>query len=566
MLQQFRYFLQFGRATALLVLILLSACDSQQKHHHDLLVIDGSTLDVALPQRLRAVEAIDPAAVRVIATVNGVETELASNNDGRYSGQIAVPTQSEFTVRIDYLEMYSGQQLTLARAERVVATDNADVSLILQRQDYDYSSFDFDGDNASNIFERQYNTSPLDSAQLPELVQVEVFAELPSALSAAGFTDYQVVATLGNESKAIDASEGQFRHTFIALKQSSLIANVRLVERVTGQNLTIGQQEVRQIPDSQFSSQNSTSVVFNSDSWRLDNDQDADGISDTEELIAGTDILNAPASNRITYMVSFDVPSEIENAESAFATLEIDGRSTALNRVGSTYTASATVQTNSRVSLDAQVFDTVQGMALVLASFSGTATPVQNGTLRLEGFSLQHDADNDSTLNYQELAQGSDPFSGQCTPVTNTLFATLTDDAYVQNSRIQDNSRLQVDSDRRVALIRFQFDGSVGEINEASLHLTVGNDEGDGMLTVSAVAAFDWDDQGSSLTLPAASLAGSADNEWEQNNEYSFVLNPALITNDVTLIIQQSDGNDVAFQSGNTSAPPALELTVERCE
>lgn len=558
---------QLWRQLAIIALLFVSACDSQEKPIHDQLVVDGSNIDVPLPQRLRVIEEIDPAAIRVIATVNGVETQLQQNSEGRFSGQISVPAQSMFTVRIDYVELFSGQQLTLARAEKSVTTDSTDTSLSLLREDYDYSSFDFDGDAASNIIERQYNTSPLDPGQSPELVQVEVFAELPMTLNSAGFTNYQIVGTVDNDSVAVDADAGQFRHTFSVLKQDNLTVEMHLVEGVTGQSLTIGQQAVRQVSGTQFNTQNSALVVFTGAGWTLDNDQDADGASNAEELIAGTNLLDGPVSTRIPYVVLFDVPAEIATPQSVFATLEVDGQNTVLNRTGNSYTATGSAEPGSSISLDAQIMDTVQGTALVLATFSGTATPIENGTLQLQGFSTDHDADNDGIQNYLELAQGTDPFSAavQCTPVTETVIANLTDDAYVQNSRILNNNRLQVDSNRRVSLIRFQFDESQGEITEARLDLTVGTDAGDGLLTVSSIANFDWSDEGGSLTVPTGALAGSAESDWVAGVSYSFSLNPTAISGDTTLILQQSNGNDVSFQSSDTLAPPVLEISLERC-
>lgn len=553
----------------MLVLFLVTACDSQQNPLNDQLVFDGSSINVPVPQRLRTIDAIDPAAVRAIATVNGVETELQLNAEGRFSGQIIVPAQSEFTVRIDFTEFFSGQLLTLARTEKPVVTGSGDTSVSLFSEDYDFSSFDFDGDAASNILERQFNTSPLDARQRPDLVQVEVFAEPPTELVAAGITDYQLVATLAGETIAIDASEGSFRHAFTVVRQDDLSVSINLVENSTGQNLTIGQQ-VRQVPVSQFNSQGSALVVFNGVSWNLDSDQDADGVSDANELIAGTDLLSPPASSGVMFEITFDVPTEITNTASVFAILEIDGQSTPLTRLNNTYTGSATAEAGASVSIDAEIRDTFGGTPLVLATFSGQATPVANGTLQLQDFSTQHDADNDGVLNHLELEQGTDPFNAilQCSPVTETIFANLTDDAFVQNLRLFDNDRLQVDSDRRITLIRFQYDDSAGEVIDARLNLTVGTDAGDGLITVVAAQDFEWNDQGGVLpAFPTGQPAGSAVNDWLQGVEYSFSLDPSVIFSDTTLIVQQSDeGNDVAFQSSDTIAPPTLELTLERCE
>jgi len=79
--------------------------------------------------------------------------------------------------------------------------------------------------------------------------------------------------------------------------------------------------------------------------------------------------------------------------------------------------------------------------------------------LRLDGFNTSIDTDGDGLLNYIELAQGTDPFNGslQCTPVGETLTATITDDAYIENTVLFDNAFLRLEANRRVSIIRFQF-------------------------------------------------------------------------------------------------------------
>ena len=173
----FRKKIYLWRICCLLALLGIAACDSQSKPGVDQVVLDGTSIQVPLPAPLREISAIDPAAVTAVVTVNGIETELqrAGQVDGQFAGQITVPARSSFTVVIDFYENFSGLRLNLARAERAVTTTGGNTTLSLQSEDYDFNSFDFDGDNASNLLERQFNTNPLDSSQLPEFVEIEVF-------------------------------------------------------------------------------------------------------------------------------------------------------------------------------------------------------------------------------------------------------------------------------------------------------------------------------------------------------------------------------------------------------
>ena len=554
----------------MLALMSLIACDSQStKPAVDQIVLDGTNIQIPLPQQLREISAIDPAAVIAVVTINGVETELQptapGQPGGQFSGQITAPAQSSFTVVVDFYEMFAGQRLNLARAERPVTTASGNIVLSVQNEDYDFDSFDFDNDNASNLLERQFDTNPLDSSQLPDFIEIEVFGALPLEAINAGYTNYQIEASVGAESVTADAIDGQLTHTFRVVRQDTLNVNLRLIENETGRGLVFGTQ-TRQVvnpPDSSM-------IIFDGSAYSFDADQDGDGFTDLDELISGTDLFSAPVTNQIPFTVLFEVPLEISDPNNAFAVLEINGSNVSLSRVENTYTATAMAEAASSIEIGAQINDTFQGESVVLATFNGRATPSAGETLQLEGFSLQLDADNDGVANYIELAQGSDPFNPpelQCTPVTENVFATLTDDAYVQNRRLFDNNNLQVAENTRTILIRYSHDESLGSVIAANLNLTVTTDVGDGPMSVFSVEDFEWSDNDNSVILPALGTpVGARDNDWVAGVEYSFDLNPDVISSDFTLFITQQDGNDVAFGSSDTTVPPTLQLLVERCE
>jgi len=275
-------------------------------------------------------------------------------------------------------------------------------------------------------------------------------------------------------------------------------------------------------------------------------------------------------SNQIPYTVVFDVPSEISDPDSVFAVLEINGSNVSLSRVGDTYTATPLAEAGSSIDISVQLSDTFMSETVPLATFIGQAQPSAGETLQLEGFSLQLDTDNDGVFNYIELAEGSDPLNPpapQCTPVTETVFATLTDDGFQQNNRFVDTNSLQVAENRRTILIRYSRDESLGSVTAANLNLTVTTDAGDGLLSVFSVENFEWADTDDSVDLPfLGAPVGSQENDWDAGVEYSFDLNPDAITGDFTLFITQTDGNDVAFGSSDTVVPPTLQLALERCE
>jgi len=313
-----------------------------------------------------------------------------------------------------------------------------------------------------------------------------------------------------------------------------------LIESRTGQSVTIGTQ-TRQIVNPQAYSQ----VIFDGAQYNLFQDQDNDGFSNLDELIAGTDLFAAPVANQINYLITFEVPAEITNPSNAFAMLQVNGNNVNLSRVGNTYIATTTATAGAQVNIDVQVNDNYQGQVVTLATFSGDAVPTEGETLTLQGFSNLLDADNDGILNFAELAQGSNPFAAEtpaCTPVTENIFATLTDDAYLQNNNI------------------FSVIG-------ANFSITVGSDQGDGVLSFYVVPGFEWNDNDSSLSLPnLGAPISSVDGDWDEDNRYAFGLNPEAITSDFTLFVTLENGNDVSFKSSDTTEPPTLEVALERCE
>lgn len=563
----FRKEIYLWRVFCFLAWLGLTACDSQSKPTVDQVVLDGTSIQVPLPAQLREISAIDPAAVTAVVTVNGIETELqrAGQVDGQFTGQITVPARSSFTVVIDFYENFSGLRLNLARAERAITTTGGNTTLSLQSEDYDFNSFDFDSDNASNLLERQFNTNPLDSSQLPEFIEIEVFAALPVEATSVGFNNYQIEASVGAETVTTAADNGQLNHTFRVVKQDSLTIDVRLIESVTGQGVVIGTQTRNLVNPPEFSQ-----IIFDGTAYNLDSDRDADGLTDLDELIAGTDLLSAQVSNQIPFTVLFDVPAEISDPSNVFAILEINGSNVSLSRVGDTYTGTSMTVAGSSIDISVQLNDTLMNDVITLATFNGQAQPSAGETLQLEGFSLQIDTDNDGIFNYLELAQGSDPFNPpelSCTTVSETVFATLTDDGFQQNNRFFDTNSLQVSANRKTILIRYSRDESLGTVTAANLNLTVTTDEGDGLLSVFAVDDFEWSDTDNSVDLPLLGApVGSLEGVWQTEVEYSFNLNPDVISSDFTLFITQSGGNDVAFGSSDTVVPPSLQIAVERCE
>jgi len=578
-LQKRRHSTLARQLLATLLALTIVACDSQDSQpiasqQSQPRLNSQTDLALSVPQRLRSVSNIDPANLIASAFINGVETELQLNASGQFVGQFPVPARSSVVVALEFYEMFEGQSivaqldgvngLALASAERTVTTATEDATINLGRGEYIFDTFDFDSDGVSNILEREFDSSPINAAETPDIVSLDVFASRPVQAVVAGYNDYDFEVTVANQTQIVAAETGEFRRTFQVLRQNSVEVGVRLVERQTGQRLVVAAQS-----QSIDNVQDSMTVVFESANYDLGFDQDADGTLDLEQLISGSDINTDMVVEIVDFSVSFPLPPEVPS--SASARLTVDGMNVDLMRsIEDEYTGIVSAAAGSVVGVEVEVFDTVQLQALTLATFTAPVQVVAGQTVNLDNFSLRHDQDMDGVFNYLELEQGTDPFQPpvqQCTPVQEEIGLAASDDAHVSNGQLTNLVRIQVDQQQRIGLIRYQYDASLGDVLSAELQLTVGSDAGEGPVFINVVPNLQWSDTDASLALPAVGpLVASMDEVWNINQEYSFQIDPAAVSSDFTLVLTGSDSDDVGFSSNESMAPPILQLTVERCE
>ena len=565
---------------ALLILciltVLTTACDAPTESSADFVEIDtdqSSTpgLRLSVPQRLRSVQQIDPSDIRAVVNINGFETELLQNVAGEFFGQIQVPAESTLPVSVEFFEMFAGQRLTLASISQTVGTGTENSSITLRQQDYDFDSFDNDGDNVSNILEREFNTDPFDITEVPELVNLEVTAIRPALAVNNGFSNYRIEVAVGSEVRSTDGADGDFSQSFTVVRQTPLRVDVSLIETQTGQQLTVGTQ-VRVLPDVQ----DQETVFFAAEGYNLQFDQDEDGAVDLAELISGSDVFSTPTGGLVPFVITFDVPEEIASPADTFATLMLNDQNIDLSRTQNTYMATAFAVAGSDANVSVLINDTIQGQVLTLANLDSSIQAVSGQTFSLQNFSLEHDADSDGIQNYLELQQGSDPFAApvpsapeQCTPVTETIELASSDDAFITNSdgAIFNDGRLQIEFNSRTGLIRYQYDDAEASVISATLTVGVGVDGGAGAVAINSIVGFEWSDTDDILSLPPLGpVISSLNNPWIPGSVHTFELNPTAIASDFTLAIRQlTNTEDFAFNSSTGSIPPLLELTVSRC-
>jgi len=282
-----------------------------------------------------------------------------------------------------------------------------------------------------------------------------------------------------------------------------------------------------------------------------------------------------------TFAVRFSVPDEIADPGAATGELIVNGNAIPTSRNGNTFDASVTLPVGSTAEIVANIIGTYQGRAVLLANFS-TQESRNLPAYELNGWSLNNDDDGDGIFNYQELADGSDPFVIEvvgCTPQTETLSFGLTDDAFLNyNSGLLVNTAvLRVAGGVRESLARFQFAGDPasfdGEITSAQLALTVAGDQGTGEMEIYSIKEFEWNDLVPFVSVPDSGqpVASLYQDFWASGERYIFDIPASAIAIDTTFIVRHipadddDEDADVAFTSSLNGPSPEFTAIVERC-
>ena len=165
------------------------------------------------------------------------------------------------------------------------------------------------------------------------------------------------------------------------------------------------------------------------------------------------------------------------------------------------------------------------------------------------------------------LLESSDPTPDPTGMVT--LEFEPTDDAYLQGSKLFNNEILRVDYDNkdRVSYLKFDVSGIDGVVTGVKLELTQSDDDGDGVFNFYKGSSSSWTEKNlSSANAPGAeALMGTFKGNINKGKTISVDMG-TLVESDgkVTVIIEQGNGNDVAFSSKEGKSAPKLIVELEQ--
>ncbi len=155
----------------------------------------------------------------------------------------------------------------------------------------------------------------------------------------------------------------------------------------------------------------------------------------------------------------------------------------------------------------------------------------------------------------------------QVTPlevVTQNVSLSPVHDAYLQDGKGYNTTIIRTEKGRRKAYFMFDVSEIKGTVETAMLQLVVSTDSGNGILRVYEGVDVDWKEN--TLTAgnaPATNTAsiGEIDGSYSIGEIVQIPIDISAIKGDqITLVVEQSSGNDVAFSSkeNNVNTPPQL--------
>ncbi len=143
-------------------------------------------------------------------------------------------------------------------------------------------------------------------------------------------------------------------------------------------------------------------------------------------------------------------------------------------------------------------------------------------------------------------------------------------DAYLQGAggTLFNTTQMRVETNNRVGYLMFDLSNISGTVTAAELQLTVGSDAGTGRIMMEKGATNNWTETTlSNANKPAASglLGELTQGAYALSTTYTWPLSGVTVGDDFTIIMTQTTGNDVSFQSQevtNIPGRPTLCLSV----
>lgn len=269
----------FGKTLIpLLTALLLSACDGDTLTPAN----DGSGVDFRLPEKIRTSLAVDFTQVSGFANVNGRDYAMERFGD-RFRARIPnLPTNSDASVSLQFSErLPNGRPLNLAKTEiQRFRIGTVDQTIEITEDQYSYD-FDADGDQISNIAERNDGTDPFTPENAGTRTIVVQF-NIPQRINDPLIT--RVIPLMADVTRVRSPPFNSFVFVSgLVSTANNIEVDIRLQQIFQGQPVRIARALLQVDPGNEDVTLN----LFD-DNFDFSIDDDRDGISNLDELQSGT--------------------------------------------------------------------------------------------------------------------------------------------------------------------------------------------------------------------------------------------------------------------------------------
>lgn len=266
---------------AMVTALALSGCGGNESSSN--IDIRGNQLSLTAPDRIRQVQALDIEALEAIATINGQESEFVRTGE-QFRISVTIPSNSDVDINIIFRErLDNGGVLNLATYSSTVEVGNTNKTVQVFDNEFNDAAFDEDGDQISNLAEREGDTDPFTFDARPDNRNFTINFTLPGVIDDPQVT--QVIATIAGTPRAVRREGNDFEITGLATTRSSVSVEVILLQRLeSGISLVLG-DATRDVP----SGIQAVFISLVDSDFNFNRDQDGDGRTNLQELQNGTD-------------------------------------------------------------------------------------------------------------------------------------------------------------------------------------------------------------------------------------------------------------------------------------
>lgn len=266
---------------AITLLLSLTACNSNSSNSVAG-QLDTGEITLAVPDRIRNVQAIDLENVIAVANVNDVDYPMSLIN-GRFQTTTAITVDANSSVRVNLRfseRLDGGAEIILAQHTQVTSVQNSNETIEFFNADYN-TDFDRDGDSISNIDERNLGTDPLVFSPIPANRTLNVTFDLPALIPDPQTT--QAIVTYAGVPKAVSRTGNRFQISGSAPTSADITIEIILLQRFNNQSVVIATAT-----EFVTAGVDVLNILLASSDFDFDKDRDGDGRTNVQELRLGT--------------------------------------------------------------------------------------------------------------------------------------------------------------------------------------------------------------------------------------------------------------------------------------